>query len=80
LPNPQVAPPALTQIGAQITSPMPREPQATPPQPATQPLPPQQTVGSSRPLLPPARTASARPEPSSGLGLDGWLVDRLFGR
>ena len=24
--------------------------------------------------------ASARPEPASGLGLDGWLMDRLFGR
>ncbi len=65
LPNAQVAPPALAQIASQITAPTPRETQAVP-QPAS---------GGARP--PPART-SARPEPSAGL--DGWLVDRLFGR
>jgi penicillin-binding protein 1A len=65
LPNAQVAPPTLAQIASQIIAPTPRETQAMP-QPAT---------GGTRP--PPART-SARPEPSAGL--DGWLVDRLFGR
>jgi penicillin-binding protein 1A len=37
---------------------------------------------SSAPGRPaPTRTAaSSRPESSGGLGLDGWLVDRLFGR
>jgi penicillin-binding protein 1A len=38
---------------------------------------PQQTIGGARP---PLARASARPEPASGLGLDGWLMDRLFGR
>jgi penicillin-binding protein 1A len=65
LPNAQMAPPALAQIASQITAPTPRE---------AQPL-PQPASGGARP--PPART-SARPEPSAGL--DGWLVDRLFGR
>lgn len=36
------------------------------------------TVGRSPPLPQPAR-ADARPEPANGLGLDGWLNDRLFG-
>jgi penicillin-binding protein 1A len=65
LPNAQVAPPTLAQIASQITAPTPREPQPVP----------QQASGGIRP--PPART-SVRPEPSAGL--DGWLVDRLFGR
>jgi penicillin-binding protein 1A len=65
LPNAQVAPPTLAQIASQIIAPTPREPQPVP----------QQATGGARP--PPART-SARPEPSAGL--DGWLVDRLFGR
>src|SRR5882724_2128116 len=65
LPNAQVAPPTLAQIASQIIAPTPRE---------AQPI-PQQASGGARP--PPART-SARPEPSAGL--DGWLVDRLFGR
>jgi penicillin-binding protein 1A len=65
LPNAQVAPPTLAQIASQITAPTPRE---------GPPL-PQPASGGARP--PPARTA-ARPEPSAGL--DGWLVDRLFGR
>jgi penicillin-binding protein 1A len=34
-------------------------------------------AGNSHPA--PART-NARPQPASGLGLDGWLMDRLFGR
>ena len=33
-------------------------------------------AGNSHPA--PART-NARPQPASGLGLDGWLMDRLFG-
>jgi penicillin-binding protein 1A len=36
-------------------------------------------VGTRTAPASPARTSS-RPEASSGLGLDGWLVDRLFGR
>jgi penicillin-binding protein 1A len=64
-PNSQIsAPSTLAQIASQILPGPPSAPQA----------PPQATVGSAR--LPPART-SARPEPSAGL--DGWLVDRLFG-
>jgi penicillin-binding protein 1A len=72
LPNPQAAAlPTLAQIASQISPPAQRETQAMP-----QPV-PQQSIGGARP--PPAR-ASARPEPASGLGLDGWLMDRLFGR
>jgi len=88
LPNSQMsALPNLAQIASQIIAPTPREPQAMP-MPQQQPLPPpspqyapQQTIGSTKPQLqPPTRSASSRPEPSAGLGLDGWLVDRLFGR
>jgi penicillin-binding protein 1A len=88
LPNSQIgALPNLAQIASQIIAPTPREPQPIP-MPQQQPLPPpspqyapQQTIGSTRPQLqPPTRSASSRPEPSAGLGLDGWLVDRLFGR
>jgi penicillin-binding protein 1A len=65
IPNSQVgAPPTLAQITSQITPAAPSAPQAVP----------QTTIGSARPA--PAR-AAARPEPSAGL--DGWLVDRLFG-
>jgi penicillin-binding protein 1A len=83
--------PNLAQIASQIIAPTPREPPPIP-MPQQQPLPPpspqyapQQTIGSTRPQLqppslPPTRAASSRPEPSAGLGLDGWLVDRLFGR
>jgi penicillin-binding protein 1A len=87
LPNSQIgALPNLAQIASQIIAPT-REPQPIP-MPQQQPLPPpspqyapQQTIGSTRPQLqPPTRSASSRPEPSAGLGLDGWLVDRLFGR
>ena len=51
-------------------------------QPAPAPLAPRPSGGSYRP--PPTRASapppnpSARPEPAAGL--DGWLVDRLFGR
>src|SRR5882724_1020594 len=88
LPNSQMsALPNLAQIASQIIAPTPREPQPIP-MPQQQPLPPpspqyapQQTIGSTKPQLqPPTRSASSRPEPSAGLGLDGWLVDRLFGR
>jgi penicillin-binding protein 1A len=54
----------LTQIASQITLPA-----QTPPQVASQ-----TTTGAARPA--PTRT-SARPEPAAGL--DGWLMDRLFG-
>jgi penicillin-binding protein 1A len=37
---------------------------------------PATSVANARPQ--PARASNARPEPSAGL--DGWLVDRLFGR
>jgi penicillin-binding protein 1A len=40
---------------------------------------PPSAVGTRNFPASPARTSS-RPEASSGLGLDGWLVDRLFGR
>jgi penicillin-binding protein 1A len=79
LPNFQVAAlPSLAQIATQLTAPTPREPQLIPPQGAAQTTSPQ-TIGGVRPP-PPSRTAASRPEPASGLGLDGWLVDRLFGR
>jgi penicillin-binding protein 1A len=46
------------------------------------PSPPVPQGGSYRP--PPARTSAPPPNPSArpeaGAGLDGWLVDRLFGR
>src|SRR6266436_1765062 len=67
IPNAQVGVlPTLAQIASQISPPTPRETQAMP----------QAASGGMRP--PPAR-ASARPEPATGLGLDGWLMDRLFG-
>ena len=46
--------------------------------PAAPPSPPS-AAGTRTAPASPARTSS-RPEASSGLGLDGWLVDRLFGR
>jgi penicillin-binding protein 1A len=64
-PNSQVsAPPTLAQIASQILPAAPSSSQSAP----------QATVGSARP---PSARGSARPEPSAGL--DGWLVDRLFG-
>jgi penicillin-binding protein 1A len=85
LPNSQIgALPSFAQIASQIIAPT-REPQPVPQQqplpPPSPPYAPQQTLGSTKPQLqPPTRSASSRPEPSAGLGLDGWLVDRLFGR
>jgi penicillin-binding protein 1A len=65
LPNSQAgALPTLAQIAAQISAP------SAPPAPA-----PIASGGASRPA--PSR-AAARPEAAAGL--DGWLVDRLFGR
>ena len=50
--------------------------------PAPIPLAPVPSGGSYRP--PPTRTSAPPPNPSARLeaagGLDGWLVDRLFGR
>jgi penicillin-binding protein 1A len=57
--------PTLAQIASQITAPTP----TTPTQPAPQP-------GNGGGRAPNARVA-VRPEPAAGL--DGWLVDRLFG-
>jgi len=57
---------------------------AMPAQPAPAPIPlaPNPPGGSYRP--PPTRTSAPPPNPSSrpeaAAGLDGWLVDRLFGR
>jgi penicillin-binding protein 1A len=56
----------LAQIASQITGPSPPAPG-----PASA-----STVGSGRSASP--RGAAVRPEPAAGL--DGWLVDRLFGR
>jgi penicillin-binding protein 1A len=71
LPVPQAAIPLgnLALIASQISAPTP------PPLP---PPPPQQaaTSGGRAPVPAPTRTA-ARPEAAAGL--DGWLMDRLFG-
>jgi penicillin-binding protein 1A len=49
--------------------------------PASAVAPPSAPYTPGRPAPVPTRgSGSARPEASNGLGLDGWLVDRLFGR
>jgi penicillin-binding protein 1A len=71
LPVPQVASPLgnLAQIASQIAAP-------TPPPPP--PLPPQQAATSGgRAVAPTPTRAAVRPEAAAGL--DGWLMDRLFG-
>jgi penicillin-binding protein 1A len=65
--------PTLAQIGAQVTAP-------SAPAPAYVPAPTASANyagGGGRATAPP-RGGSPRPEAAAGL--DGWLVDRLFGR
>jgi len=58
--------PTLAQIGAQVTA-----PSAPAPGPAA-------NYGGGRSSAAPARGSAVRPQAAAGL--DGWLVDRLFGR
>jgi penicillin-binding protein 1A len=60
--------PTLAQIASQITAPT-----APPPAPSAN-----YASGGGRAVVAPARGGAVRPEPAAGL--DGWLVDRLFGR
>jgi penicillin-binding protein 1A len=70
----QAAPPSGgLQPGAQVTASQITAPNPSPTSASLAPLPP---AGGYRP--PPARTStSARPEAAAGL--DGWLIQRLFG-
>jgi penicillin-binding protein 1A len=69
LPNSQV--PGLFSNIAQIAQQV-----SAPSAPPSQAAPPMTSGGASRPV--PARGGAVRPEAAAGL--DGWLVDRLFGR
>jgi penicillin-binding protein 1A len=65
----------LMQAASQVSAPAaPAAPSAQTPVPVA-PLP---SSGASRPVPTRASAPSARPEAAAGL--DGWLVDRLFGR
>ncbi|HET7888993.1 MAG TPA: penicillin-binding protein 1A [Bradyrhizobium sp.] len=67
-PLPASTPPGLLTTIAQAVAPAPAPIAPNSPQPA---------IGRPAPMR---ASASTRPVASSGLGLDGWLVDRLFGR
>ena len=60
--------PTIAQMAQQVSA-----PSAPPAQAAIQ-----SSGGASRPAQVPARGGAVRPEAAAGL--DGWLVDRLFGR
>jgi penicillin-binding protein 1A len=68
--------PTLAQIGAQITAPLAPAPMAVSP-PAANYASGGYAGGGGRAVAP-TRGGGTRPEPAAGL--DGWLVDRLFGR
>jgi penicillin-binding protein 1A len=69
----------LMQTASQVSAPSsPPAPVSTAPAPAAQAPAPLAPIASGAANRPAPTRASARPEASAGL--DGWLVDRLFGR
>ena len=62
----------LLQTASQVSAP------SAPAAQAPVPLAPSPSNGANRPA--PTRTSGPPPRPEAAAGLDGWLVDRLFGR